>query len=156
VEDLINWEVMGVKMTELSAFAIVGRASSLGARARCPLRISSSCRAEGSHNHSAGHPLWITSCLAWHANRLGLWGVDGTQRGACQVFPSAQLDNLLLGFSQNFYLYEQLMIYMCYRLTLALCRVVVDGDKFSFTVSIHPVLIQLSLQISYHLDKLSS
>ena len=62
--------------------------------------------------------------------------------GAYQKFPSTQLDGLLLGFSQNLYLCDQLMIYLCYHLALVLCCVTVDGDKFSFTIGLHPVLIQ--------------
>ena len=37
VEDLVDWEVPGMKVMEPSAFAIIGRASSEGAGARCPL-----------------------------------------------------------------------------------------------------------------------
>ena len=48
------------------------------------------------------------------------------------------------------------MIDLRYCLVLALCCVAVDGDKFSFKVSLRPVLIQLSLQLDHHLDKLSS
>ena len=48
------------------------------------------------------------------------------------------------------------MIYLCYRLALALRRIVVDSDKFSFTIGFRHVLIQLSLQLDHHLDKLSS
>ena len=62
VEDLVNWEVQGVKVTELLAFAVIGKASSLGAKARCPLSVPSSCHVEGSHGHRTGHRLWIASC----------------------------------------------------------------------------------------------
>ena len=37
VEDLVDWKVQGVKVMEPSAFAVVGGACSLEARARCPL-----------------------------------------------------------------------------------------------------------------------
>jgi len=47
------------------------------------------------------------------------------------------------------------MIDLCYRLALALLCVAMDNDKFLLTISLCPVLIQLSSQINYHLDKLS-
>jgi len=37
VKDLVDWEVQGVKVTKPSAFTVVEGASSLGARAQCPL-----------------------------------------------------------------------------------------------------------------------
>ena len=57
--------------------------------------------------------------------------------GACQDFPSAQLDDPLLGFSQNFYLCEQLMIDLCY-------RVMVDSEKFWLMVDLRSMFIQPS------------
>ena len=46
------------------------------------------------------------------------------------------------------------MIDLCYH--LALRSVMVDGDKFSFTIDLCPVIIQPFSQINHHLDKLSS
>ena len=43
--------------------------------------------------------------------------------------------------SRIIFMCEQLMIDLCYRLALALRRVAVDGNKFSFTVSLRLVLI---------------
>jgi len=48
------------------------------------------------------------------------------------------------------------MIDLCYYLALTLRCVAVDGDKFSFTVSLRPVLIQPPSQIDYRLDKMYS
>ena len=48
------------------------------------------------------------------------------------------------------------MIDLCYHLALVLCRVAVDGDKFSFTVSFRPVPVQPPSQIDHHRDKLYS
>jgi len=53
VKDLVDQEVQGVNMMELSAFAVIGRASSLRSGARCPLHVSSSCQAEDSRGHHA-------------------------------------------------------------------------------------------------------
>ena len=70
-----------------------------------------------------------------HLVKLGTqvgWGCEvlmGLVGGTCQDFLSAQLNDPLLGFLQNFYFCEQLMIYLCYCLALALRAV--DGDKFS-------------------------
>ena len=42
--------------------------------------------------------------------------------------PGAQLDESLLRFSKNLYLREQLMVDLCYSLSLAFCGIVMDGD----------------------------
>ena len=50
--------------------------------------------------------------------------------GVC-VHPSllaAQLDDLLLRFSENIYLREQLMVDLHYRLSLAFHNITMDGD----------------------------
>ena len=58
--------------------------------------------------------------------------------------------------SQNFYLCEQLMIDLRYRLALTLCYITIDGNKFSIAIGLRPVFIQPSSQINHHLNKLSS
>ena len=75
-------------------------------------------------------------------------GADGPRK--------KELDDPLLCLSQNFCLCEQLMIELCYRLALTLRYVAMDGNKFSLAIGLRPVFIQLSSQINYHLDKLSS
>ena len=96
--------------------------------------------------------MWDTH-FGLHLVKLGTqagWGcrvLMSLGGGAYEDFPSVQLDDPLLGSLQNFYLYDQLMIYLCYCLTFTLRRITVDGEKFSFTIDLRPVLIQLSLQI---------
>ena len=48
------------------------------------------------------------------------------------------------------------MIDLHYRLALVFRRVAFDGDKFSYMVSLRPMLNQLSSQTDHPLDKLSS
>ena len=47
------------------------------------------------------------------------------------------------------------MINLCYHLTLTLCCITMDGDKFLLTINFCPVFIQSSSEINHHLDKLS-
>jgi len=51
VEDMVDWEDQGVKVMELSAFAVFGGACFLRARAQCPLTRFPSCHTKSSHGH---------------------------------------------------------------------------------------------------------
>ena len=51
-----------------------------------------------------------------------------TSGGVHLNLPGAQLDDSLLRFLKNFYLREQLMVHLCYSLTLAFCGIAMDGD----------------------------
>jgi len=62
VEDLVDWEVQGVKVMEPSTFAVTGERAPWELGLGAPLRAFSSCRAEGSHGHHVGRPLWIAYC----------------------------------------------------------------------------------------------
>jgi len=50
-----------------------------------------------------------------------------------------QLDDSLLRFSKNFYLREQLIVDLRYRLSLAFHDITMDGDQFSLAVSLCPL-----------------
>ena len=70
--------------------------------------------------------------------------------------PSTQLNDLLLCFSKNLYLREQLMIDLHYCLSLAFRGIAMDGDQFLLAVCMCPLFAQLSSQVDHHLDELSS
>ena len=55
--------------------------------------------------------------------------VDLRREGRVHLsLPSTQLNDSLLRFLKNLYLREQLMVDLRYRLSLAFCGVVMDGD----------------------------
>ena len=68
----------------------------------------------------------------------------------------AQLEEQLLSYSKNLYLLEQLMVDLCYCLSLAFYGVAMDGDQFSLVIDLGLVFIKMSSQVDHHLDKLSA
>ena len=46
------------------------------------------------------------------------------------------------------------MIDLYYCLTLTFCDIAMDGDDFSFVISLHPVLVQSLSLVDHHLDEL--
>ena len=73
--------------------------------------VSSSCRVHTvivQDTRFGLHLVKLGTQVSWSCRVL-----MGLKGGACQDFPSAQLDDPLLGFSQNFYLCKKLMIFTC-------------------------------------------
>jgi len=64
------------------------------------------------------------------------------EKGIHLSLPGTHLDDLLLQLSKNLYLHEQLMVDLCYLLSLAFCGIAMDGNWFSFAIGLCPVFAQ--------------